>query len=322
MKALMRKLLSAITILLFCSVAAAQSYPSKAIKFVIPYSTGGTSDAIGRQVGQRLAEVVNQPVFIENKAGAGGTVGTGQVAKAAPDGYTVLVTLSSHAINPGLYKSLPYDTEKDFKAVTLLATGPQIVAVHPSVPANNLKEYVEWLRKNPDKASYASGGQGTPGHLAAELLASMADVKMQHIPYKGGGAAVTDVIGNQVSAVWVTAIAAIPHIKSGKLKGLAVTTRERVAALPDVPTVAESGYPKFEVDAWVGMFVPVATPQPIVDSLYAATAKALAIPELKAALLAQGSQVIGRPPAETAATVASEIRQWRKLIADRDIKPE
>ena len=322
MKALMKKLLSVITIFLFCSVAAAQSYPSKAIKFVIPYSTGGTSDAIGRQVGQRLAEVVNQPVFIENKAGAGGTVGTGQVAKAAPDGYTVLVTLSSHAINPGLYKSLPYDTEKDFKAVTLLATGPQIVAVHPSVPANNLKEYVEWLRKNPDKASYASGGQGTPGHLAAELLASMADVKMQHIPYKGGGAAVTDVIGNQVSAVWVTAIAAIPHIKSGKLKGLAVTTRERVAALPDVPTVAESGFPKFEVDAWVGMFVPVATPQPIVDSLYAATAKALAIPELKAALLAQGSQVIGRPPAETAATVASEIRQWRKLIADRDIKPE
>lgn len=318
----MKKLLNTIAILLFSSVAAAQSYPSKAIKFVIPYSTGGTSDAIGRQVGQRLAEVVNQPVFIENKAGAGGTVGTGQVAKAAPDGYTILVTLSSHAINPGLYKSLPYDTEKDFKAVTLLATGPQIVAVHPSVPANNLKEYVEWLRRNPDKASYASGGQGTPGHLSAELLASMADVKMQHIPYKGGGAAVTDVIGNQVSAVWVTAIAAIPHIKSGKLKGLAVTTRERVAALPDVPTVAESGFPKFEVDAWVGMFVPVATPQPIVDSLYAATAKALATPELKAALLAQGSQVIGKPPAETAATVASEIRQWRKLIADRDIKPE
>ena len=175
----------------------------------------------GADVSQRLAEVVKQPVFIENKAGAGGTVGTGQVAKAAPDGYTVLVTLSSRAINPGLYKSLAYDTEKDFKAVTLLVNGPQILAIHPSVPASNLKEYLDWVCRNPAKASYASGGQGTPGHLAAELLASMADVNFQHIPYRGGGAAVTDVIGNQVSAVRVTAIAAIPHIKSGKLKGLA-----------------------------------------------------------------------------------------------------
>ncbi len=318
----MKKLIGAIAILSLCSATLAQTYPSQAIKFVVPYSSGGTSDAIARQVGPRLAEVVKQPVYIENKAGAGGTVGTAQVAKAAPDGHTVLVTLSSHAINPGLYKSLPYDTEKDLKAVTLLANGPQIVAVHPSVPANNLKDYLDWIRKNPEKASYASGGQGTPGHLAAELLASIADVKMQHIPYRGGGAAVIDVIGNQVSAVWVTAIAAIPHIKAGKLKGLAVTTKERVAALPEVPTVAESGFPKFEVDAWVGMFVPAATPQPIVDSLYAATAKALADPELKTALLAQGSQVIGKPPAETAATVASEIKLWRKLIADRDIKPE
>lgn len=318
----MKKLLGAIALASLSSISAAQTYPSQAIKFVVPYSPGGTSDAIGRQVGQRLAEVIKQPVIIENKAGAGGTVGTSQVAKAAPDGYTVLVTLSSHAINPGLYKTLAYDTEKDLKAVTLLANGPQILAVHPSVPATNLKEYLDWVRKNPSKAGYASGGQGTPGHLAAELLASMAEIEFQHIPYRGGGAAVSDVLGNQVSAVWVTAIAAIPHIKSGKLKGLAVTTKERVAALPDVPTVAESGFPKFEVDAWVGMFVPAATPQPVVDTLYAATAKALAMPELKAALLAQGSQVIGKPPGETTATVASEIRQWRKLIADRNIKPE
>lgn len=302
--------------------AAAQTYPSKPIKFLVPYTAGGTSDAIARQVGQRLSDVLKQPVIIENKGGAGGTVGTAQAATAPPDGYTVLVTLSSHAINPGLYKTLPYDTEKDFKAVTLLANGPQILAIHPKVPANNLKEYLDWLKKNPAESNYASGGQGTPGHLAAELLSSMAGIKFQHIPYRGGGAAVTDVIGGQVNAVWVTAIAAIPHVKAGRLKALAVTTKDRIAALPNVPTIAESAYPDYAVDAWVGMFVPAATPQATVDILYKAATVALANPELKAALLAQGSEVIGNPPAETNAAVSAEIKLWRKLIAERGIKPE
>ena len=302
--------------------AAAQTYPSKPIKFLVPYTAGGTSDAIARQVGQRLSDVLKQPVIIENKGGAGGTVGTAQAATAPPDGYTVLVTLSSHAINPGLYKTLPYDTEKDFKAVTLLANGPQILAIHPKVPANNLKEYLDWLKKNPAESNYASGGQGTPGHLAAELLSSMAGIKFQHIPYRGGGAAVTDVIGGQVNAVWVTAIAAIPHVRAGRLKALAVTTKDRIAALPNVPTIAESAYPDYAVDAWVGMFVPAATPQATVDILYKAATVALANPELKAALLAQGSEVIGNPPAETNAAVSAEIKLWGKLIAERGIKPE
>ena len=302
--------------------AAAQTYPSKPIKFLVPYTAGGTSDAIARQVGQRLSDVLKQPVIIENKGGAGGTVGTAQAATAPPDGYTVLVTLSSHAINPGLYKTLPYDTEKDFKAVTLLANGPQILAIHPKVPANNLKEYLDWLKKNPAESNYASGGQGTPGHLAAELLSSMAGIKFQHIPYRGGGAAVTDVIGGQVNAVWVTAIAAIPHVRAGRLKALAVTTKDRIAALPNVPTIAESAYPDYAVDAWVGMFVPAATPQATVDILYKAATVALANPELKAALLAQGSEVIGNTPAETNAAVSAEIKLWGKLIAERGIKPE
>ncbi len=310
-----------LTMVLPFSVAA-QTYPSKPIRFVVPYTAGGTSDAIARQVGQRLSDVLKQPVIIENKGGAGGTVGTAQVATAPADGYTVLVTLSSHAINPGLYKSLSYDTEKDFKAVTLLANGPQILAIHPKIPANTLKEYVEWLKKNPAESNYASGGQGTPGHLAAELLSSMAGVKFQHIPYRGGGAAVVDVIGGQVNAVWVTAIAAIPHVKAGRLKALAVTTKDRIAALPNVPTIAESGYPGYAVDAWVGMFVPVATPQATVDMLYKSTVLALANPELKAALLAQGSEIIGNSPLDTTAAVSSEIKLWRKLIAERGIKPE
>lgn len=302
--------------------AAAQTYPSKPIRFVVPYTTGGTSDAIARQVGLRLSEVLKQPVMVENKGGAGGTVGTAQAAVAPADGYTVLVTLSSHAINPGLYKSLPYDTEKDFKAITLLANGPQILAIHPKIAANTLKEYVDWLKQNPAESNYASGGQGTPGHLAAELLSSMAGVKFQHIPYRGGGAAVTDVIGGQVNAVWVTAIAAIPHIKAGRLKALAVTTKDRIAALPNVPTIAEGGYPGYAVDAWVGMFVPAATPQATVDTLYKSTMLALANPELKATLLAQGSEIIGGPPADTTAAVSTEIKLWRKLIAERGIKPD
>lgn len=301
---------------------AAQTYPSKPIRFVVPYTAGGTSDAIARQVGQRLSDALKQPVIIENKGGAGGTVGTAQAAAAPADGHTVLVTLSSHAINPGLYKSLSYDTEKDFKAITLLANGPQILAIHPKIPVSTLKEYIEWLKQNPAESNYASGGQGTPGHLAAELLSSMAGLKFQHIPYRGGGAAVTDVIGGQVNAVWVTAIAAIPHIKAGRLKALAVTTKDRIAALPNVPTVAESGYPGYAVDAWVGMFVPAATPQATVDTLYKSTMVALANPELKAALLAQGSEVIGNSPAETITAVAAEIKLWRKLIAERGIKPE
>lgn len=317
------KMIGALLIFTLMSFSvAAQTYPSKPIKFVVPYTAGGTSDAIARQVGQRLSDVLKQPVIIENKGGAGGTVGTAQAATAPPDGYTVLVTLSSHAINPGLYKTLPYDTEKDFKAVTLLANGPQILAIHPRVPANNLKEYLDWLKKNPAESNYASGGQGTPGHLAAELLSSMAGIKFQHIPYRGGGAAVTDVIGGQVNAVWVTAIAAIPHVKAGRLKALAVTTKDRIAALPNVPTIAESAYPDYAVDAWVGMFVPAATPQATVDILYKAATVALANPELKAALLAQGSEVIGNPPAETNAAVSAEIKLWRKLIAERGIKPE
>ena len=302
--------------------AAAQTYPSKPIRFVVPYTAGGTSDVIARQVGQRLSDVLKQPVIIENRGGAGGTVGTAQAAAAPADGYTVLVTLSSHAINPGLYKSLSYDTERDFKAVTLLANGPQILAIHPKIPANSLKEYLEWLKKNPADSNYASGGQGTPGHLAAELLSSMAGVKFQHIPYRGGGAAVTDVIGGQVNAVWVTAIAAMPHVKAGRLKALAVTTKDRIAALPNVPTIAESGFPGYAVDAWVGMFVPAATPQSTVDMLYKSTVVALANPELKAALLAQGSEIIGNSPVETTGAVSSEIKLWRKLITERDIKPE
>lgn len=305
-----------------CGSASAQQFPSQAVKVIVPYAAGGTSDAIGRQVTHHLSRVLRQPVIVENKPGAGGTVGTALAAKAPADGYTVLVTLSSHTINPGLYPALSYDTEKDFRPVTLLADGPQVLAINPKLPVSDLKEYLEWARKNPGDAHYASGGQGTPGHLAAELLSSMSRVKFLHIPYRGGGAAITDVIGGQVNAVWVTAIAALPHIKAGRLKALAVTTKDRVEALPGVPTIAESGFKDYVVDAWVGMFVPASTPQDRVDILYKATKTALADPELKATLLSQGSKVLGTSPAETAEVVSREVKLWRRLIPERAIKPE
>lgn len=311
-----------IAALLIHGAVYAQDFPTKPIRFVVPYGAGGTSDAIGRQVAHRMSETLKQSIVVENKAGAGGTVGTAQVAKAPADGYSVLVTLSSHTINPGLYKNLPYDTEKDLKPITLLANGPQVLAVNPGVPANNLKEYLDWLKRHPEQANYATGGNGTPGHLAAELLSSMSGVKMQHIPYKGGGGAVTDVIGGQVGAVWVTAIAAIPHIKAGKLRALAVTTRNRVGAIANVPTMAESGFPGYAVDAWVGMFVPAATPQAVVDVLYKAAVTSLSHPELRATLQAQGSEVLGPPPKEAQSIISDEIRKWRTLIGDRGIKPD
>jgi tripartite-type tricarboxylate transporter receptor subunit TctC len=300
----------------------AQGYPNQPIKVIVPYGAGGTSDAIARLLAPSMSQLLGQQLVIENRSGAGGTVGTAQVAKSAADGYTVLITLSSHAINPGLYRTLPFDTEKDLRTVTLLATGPQVLAVHPGVPATNLREYLAWAKADPRNAAYASGGQGTPGHLAAELLGSMAQTKLQHIPYRSGGAAVSDVLGGQVPAVWVTAIAAIPHIKSGKLKALAVTTSERVFALPDVPTVAESGFATYAVDAWVGMFVPAATPEPIVARLHAAAEQALNTAELKAALLTQGSKPLGDSPKASHARVQAEIQQWRTLIAARNITPE
>lgn len=251
-------------------VLAQGTYPDKPIRFVVPYPPGGGTDVIARIVQGRLSAVLGQQINIDNRGGAGGSLGTDLVAKAAPDGYTVLFTLNSHTVNPAIYAKLPFDTQKDFEPVGLVASLPQLLAVNPQVPYHSVAELVAAAKAKPGELSYASVGVGSPGHLAGELLNLRAGVKTTHVPYRGGGPAVTDVMAGQVPLLWVSIPAAAQFVKTGKLRAMAVSTVKRSAAFPDVPTMQEAGIADFEVDSWYAMFVPVKTPKPIIDKLNAA----------------------------------------------------
>lgn len=298
------------------------TYPDKPIRFVVPYPPGGGTDVIARIVHGRLQAVLGQTINIDNRGGAGGSLGTDLVAKSAPDGYTVLFTLNSHTVNPAIYAKLPFDTQKDFEPVGIVASLPQLLAVNPQVPYNNVAELLAAAKAKPGELSYASVGVGSPGHLAGELLNLRAGVKTQHVPYRGGGPAVTDVMAGQVPLLWVSIPAAAQFVKTGKLKALAVSTVKRSAAFPDVPTVQEAGVADFEVDSWYAMFVPAKTPKPIIDKLNAALNTVLKEPEIKEKLLAQGSEAVGGPPEALAKAVATELPKWAKLAKDANIKAE
>ncbi|MBL8339911.1 MAG: tripartite tricarboxylate transporter substrate binding protein [Rubrivivax sp.] len=304
---------------------AQATYPDKPVRFLVPYPPGGGTDVIARIVQERFAATLGQPIVIENKGGAGGSVGTEVVAKAAPDGYTVLFTLSSHTINPAIYPRLPFDTVKDFEPVGSVASLPQILVAHPSVPVGNVAELVALAKSKPGSLAYASVGNGSPGHLAGELFKLRTGTEMTHIPYKGGGPAVTDVIGGQVPLLWVSIPAAAQHVKSGKLKALAVSTLKRSAAFPDVPTVSEAGGPAlvgFEVDSWYAMFVPAKTPKAVIDRLNKALNAVLADTGVRDKLLAQGSEGVGGTPEALGKTVADELPKWARLAKDANIKLE
>ncbi len=301
---------------------AQQDFPARQpVRLIVTFAPGGGSDTIARSLNAKMGEKLGQTVIVENKPGAGGSIATDYVAKAAPDGYTVLFTVSSHSINQALYPSLPFDTERDLRGVSLIGALPQVIAVHPSVPANNLKEWIELGRRDARYRQFASGGIGSPGHFAGGLLQSTGKLSLQHIPYRGAGPAIADVIGNQVPAVIGTLSGAIPHIRSGKLKAIAVTSRERSALLPDVQTIGETvrGY---ESDTWIGMFVPRATPPAIVQRLHAATTAALADPEVRARMETQAGRVIGGSPEQLDALVANEIQQFTQIVREQNIKPE
>jgi tripartite-type tricarboxylate transporter receptor subunit TctC len=305
--------------------AQAGTYPDRPVRFVVPYPPGGGTDVIARIVHERFQAALGQPVVIENKGGAGGSVGTEVVAKAAPDGYTVLFTLSSHTINPAIYPKLSFDTAKDFEPVGLVASLPQILVAHPGVPVNTLAELVPMLRGRPGGLAFASVGNGSPGHLAGELFKLRTGTEMTHIPYKGGGPAVTDVMGGQVPFLWVSIPAAAQHVKSGKLKALAVSTLKRSAAFPDVPTVSEAGggaLAGFEVDSWYAIFVPAKTPRPVIDRLNRALNAVLADAGVREKLLAQGSEGVGGTPEALGKVVADELPKWAKLVKDAGIKAE
>lgn len=299
---------------------AQASYPDKAMRFVVPYPPGGGTDVIARIVQGKLQSQLGQTVVIDNRGGGGGSLGTDVVAKAAPDGYTVLFTLSSHTINPAIFPKLPFDTERDFEAVGIVASLPQILVVHPSFEANNVQELIALAKKKP--LQFASVGNGSPSHLAGELLNLRAGLSITHIPYRGGGPAVTDVIGGQVPMLWVSIPAAAQFVKTGKLKALAVSTLKRSAAFPDVPTMQEAGVADFEVDSWYAMFVPAKTPKAVINRLNQALNAAVADPEVKDKLLAQGSEAVGGTPERLTRTVKTELAKWAKLSKEAHIKAE
>ena len=302
--------------------AQAQGYPERPIRFVVPYPPGGGTDVVARIVQPRLQAVLGQSIVIDNKGGAGGSLGTDIVSKAAPDGYTVLFTLSSHTINPAIFPKLPYDTLKDFEPVGLVASLPQLLAANPGVPVRTVADLVAQAKAAPDKFSFASVGNGSPGHLAGELMVIRTGAQMVHSPYRGGGPAVTDVMGGQVPLIWVSIPAAAQQVKAGKLRALAVSTVKRSPAFPDVPTMQEAGVADFEVDSWYAMLVPAKTPRAIIDKLNKALNTVLAEPAIRSQLLEQGADAVGGTPEALGKVIAAELPKWAKLAKDANIKAD
>src|ERR1022692_12908 len=300
----------------------AQEYPTRPIRMIVPYPPAGGTDIVARTISEPVGPVVAQPIIIENRGGAAGNLGTDIAAKSAPDGYTILFTLSSHTINPKLYDKLPFDVEKDFIPISLAAYIPQILVANPALPANNIKELIALAKAEPGKLNFASVGTGSPGHIAGELFKLKTGVDMVHVPYKGGGPAVTDTLGGQVQLLFVSMPAALQYVKAGKLKALAVTSDKRSAAAPDIPTIAESGVPDCIVNSCYGALVPAKTPPAIVSKLQAAFAKVLQMPQVKERLFAQGAEATYSTSAEFERLIHDELKQWEFVIREAKIKPE
>ncbi len=314
--------LAALTLLVAGSAAAQSNFPDKPVRFIVPYPPAGATDITARIVGRTIAQNVGQQILIDNRGGAAGNIGTDLAAKSAPDGYTVLYTLSSHTINPALYAKLPFDVEKDFAPITLVATIPQILVAHPSLPVGSVKELIALARKKPGALNYASAGTGSPGHLAGELFKIRTGTDIVHVPYKGGGPAVADLLGGQVPLMFVSIPSVLQYVKAGKLRALGVTTMKRSGSAQDIPTLAESGLPDYDVPSWLGALVPARTPAAIVTRLHQEFVKALQSREVKDALFAQGADAVGNTPAEFDAIIRMELKKWAKLIKDAGIKTE
>jgi tripartite-type tricarboxylate transporter receptor subunit TctC len=307
---------SALGLLALTPLAAqAQAFPTKAITIIVPFSAGGTTDILARVLGQFISKDLGQPVIIDNRAGAGGNIGTQLVARAAPDGYTILMgTVGTHAINQSLYPKLAFDPIKDFAPLTRVALVPNLLVANPAQPFKTVKELTAYAKANPGKVTFGSSGSGTSIHLSGELFKQMAGVDIQHVAYKGSAPAVNDLLGNHIAIMFDNMPSAISHVKAGKLRPLAVTTAQRSPALPDVPTIAEAGVPGYEATSWFGLLAPAKTPAPVVTRLNASILKALADPDVKKKLLEQGAEPAGETPAQFAAFIASETVKWGKIV--------
>jgi tripartite-type tricarboxylate transporter receptor subunit TctC len=297
------------------AAAQAQSYPSKPVRFVVPYPAGGPLDVVARLLGAKVTESVHQPVIVDNKPGAGGNIGADAVAKSAPDGYTILMgAVATHAINPTLYASIPYDAARDFIPVTQVAATPNVLVVNPSIPAASVKEFVAYAKANPGKLNFGSGSTGSAGHLAGELFKSMAGVDMVHVPYKGAGPAMQDLIGGRIQLMFDNLASSLAQVRAGRVKALAVTTARRSSLAPDLPTIAESGLPGFDISTWFGIFVPAGTPREIVEKLHREFTRALADRDVREKILALGAEPVGSRPEEFAAYIRTEADKYARVI--------
>lgn len=311
----------AVCLLAGAGAAAAQTYPVKPVRMVIPYPPGGGSDTIGRPLAQKLAEGLGQQVVVENRGGANGNIGMEAVARSAPDGYTLVFALSAQlAINPGLYQKLPYDPLRDFAPITLLAAGGYLLVVHPSLPAQSLKDLVALARARPGQIAYSSSGNGSGGHLAMELLNSMAGIRMLHVPYKGGGPALMDLIAGQVQVLFATQLASWPHVQSGRVRALAVSTAKRPASVPDLPTVSEAGLPGYDSGVWYAVLAPAGTPRDIIMRINGEIARALKQPDYRSLLVNNTIEPIGSPPEQLSQYIKSELTKWAKVIKAANVR--
>ena len=304
------------------ATAHAQGYPSKPVTVVVPFSPGGATDIMARTLAERLNKRLGQPVIVENKPGAGTMIASEYVAKAAPDGHTVLLAASSLGIAPALYSKVNYDPVKDFTPISLVASVVHVLSVHPSVPAKNVSELITWVKANPNKANYGSVGAGTSTHLESELFNTMAGVNMTHIPYKGSAPALMDLVGGNLQVMFDAYASSGPFIRDNKIRLLAVTTAQRSKLLPDVPTVAESGLPGYEAMPWLGFVAPAGTPQPVVDKFHAELMEVLKEPAVQEKFAALGLDIIGNSPKEFGEFIKKDIVKWAKVVKDSGAKAD
>lgn len=310
------------TAVVAADVVSSDGYPSKPIRFVVPAAPGGASEVLARTIGQKLTGSWGQQLVIDHRAGAQGIIGSQIAANAAPDGYTIVIVATGYAVNPSLYKKLPYDTLRDFERVAVLATSPNVLVVHPSVPARSVKEFIALAKAKPGQLNFATAGVGSGGHLSLELFRWMAEIDMIHVPYKGGGDATRAVVAGQAHLLSTSTGPAMPQVRAGRLNALAVTTAKRSPEFPDLPTVGESGLPGYEFESWFGVLAPAGTPRKIIYKLRDEMARALAMPDVKSRLASVGFEPVGSTPEQFTALVKSEMVKWAKVIKAAGIKPE
>jgi tripartite-type tricarboxylate transporter receptor subunit TctC len=306
----------------YAGAANAQAYPTKPIRLIVPQSAGGSTDLVARPLAQKLSEAFKQAIVIDNRTGAGSTIGSDLVAKSAPDGYTLLAVAASFSMSPSLYKNLPFDPIRDFAPITQLSAFPNILVVHPSLPVKSVKELIAYAKARPGQLNFGSSGVATGTHLSMEQFMYLAGIRMVHVPYKGGAPGVNALLGGEVQVNFATISTALPFVKAGRLRALAVSTARRSASAPEVPTIAESGMPGYDYASWIGLLAPAKTPQPIIALLNAESVKAIRAPDLKAILDVEASEPIGNSPEQFAAILKTEVARWAKVVKAAGIKAD